>query len=273
MKTVHQRQQDLRTWYYYYKGNSDGIQGPQTKTAYKNFQKDNGLTVDGIYGTKTEAKLIEVIKNMQTLLNNKGYNLVIDGYVGDKTISALKDFQKNNGLTVDGICGKNTMAKLTSSNNTMKLMFPVPYIGITQPYKAGKHNGIDLGWNSNYGGQKQPILAPYDGTVVAIRNTYATQDKTGNSYGNYVKIDHGNGIMTLSAHLTKGSVSVKVGEKVKRGQQVGVMGTTGHSFGYHDHFEVFKNGNKVDPLNYLYVYPNQTVGASTKKEYNLRYID
>lgn len=122
MLNIKQRQLNLKTYYYYYKGSIDGIEGNGTKTAYKNFQRDNGLVADGIYGTQTEGKLLLCVKDMQTLLNKYGYNLSVDGIVGNATISAIKDFQSKNGLAVDGICGNATMDKLRN--------------GGSQPYKC-----------------------------------------------------------------------------------------------------------------------------------------
>ena len=117
MLQIKQRQLNLKTYYYLYKGNIDGIEGKQTKEAYRNFQKKEGLVADGIYGEKTNNKLIEVIKNIQSKLNSKNYKLIIDGIVGNATINAIKDFQKNNGLVVDGIVGSKTMEKLDSNND------------------------------------------------------------------------------------------------------------------------------------------------------------
>ena len=115
MLSVKQRQLNLRTHCGYYLGVIDGIEGNNTKKAYKNFQGDNGLVADGIYGPATDTKLIQVIKNLQRLLCNKGYKLAIDGLVGNGTINALKDFQSKNGLSVDGIAGMQTYAKLNGS--------------------------------------------------------------------------------------------------------------------------------------------------------------
>lgn len=119
---------------------------------------------------------------------------------------------------------------------------------ITQAFKKGVHNGIDLvgtGYTLDY------ITAHSDGTVVAVRNNYKTNDKTGCSYGNYVKIKH-NGYYTLYAHMKYNSVTVKVGQKVSKGQAIGYMGNTGHSFGAHLHFEVRdKNDNFMNPTPYI----------------------
>ena len=118
MLSVKQRQLNLRTHCGYYMGVIDGIEGNGTKRAYLNFQRDNGLVADGIYGNNTDTKLIQVIRNLQQLLNNKGYKLAIDGLVGNATINALKDFQSKNGLPVDGIAGMQTYNKLNGSTPT-----------------------------------------------------------------------------------------------------------------------------------------------------------
>ena len=108
----------------------------------------------------------------------------------------------------------------------IKLFFPCKYIGITQGYKSS-HSALDLGWDSNYGGSNQKIIAPADGEVISIKKNYNKTDETGSSYGNYVQIDHGDGVQTLVAHLMYNSVNVKVGDKVKKGQLIGLMGNTG----------------------------------------------
>lgn len=123
MLTIKQRQLNLKTYYYYYKKAIDGIEGAGTKEAYKNFQRDNGLTVDGIYGVQTDGKLILCIKDLQNLLNKYGYNLAVDGIVGNATLNAIRDFQSKNGLVVDGIAGTNTINKLRNG-------------GSSQPYKC-----------------------------------------------------------------------------------------------------------------------------------------
>lgn len=123
MLNIKQRQLNLRTYYYYYKKAIDGVEGAGTKEAYKNFQRDNGLAVDGIYGVQTEGKLILCVKDLQNLLNKHGYGLAVDGLVGNATLNAIRDFQSKNGLAVDGIAGTNTMNKLRNG-------------GSSEPYKC-----------------------------------------------------------------------------------------------------------------------------------------
>lgn len=120
MLNIKQRQLNLKTYYYYYKKAIDGIEGAGTKEAYKNFQRDNGLAVDGIYGSNTENKLILCVKDLQNLLNKYGYGLAVDGLVGNATLNAIRDFQSKNGLAVDGIAGTNTMNKLRNGGSTEK---------------------------------------------------------------------------------------------------------------------------------------------------------
>jgi len=99
-----------------------------------------------------------------------------------------------------------------------------------------QHNGIDIG--ARHGAT---VVAADSGTV--ITSTYNS------SYGNYIVISHGNGITTLYAHLSSRSVSS--GSSVSKGQQIGLVGSTGISTGPHLHFEVSVNGTRVNPLTRL----------------------
>ncbi len=261
MLNIAQRQLNLRAYYYFYKGNIDGIEGKLTKNAYKNFQKYTGLLVDGIYGKDTNNKLIEVIKDLQGKLNSKGYNLVIDGMIGDNTLNAIRNFQKNNGLSVDGIAGEKTFEKLNDTPSiSTKYRYPVNFIAITQ-YYSNSHKALDLGWSASDGGKNQPVYACYDGVV--ITNSYASDA------GNYVAIKHSNGDISRYLHLNSKS-SLKIGDNIKKGELIGIMGTTGNSTGNHLHFDLTKNGSRVNPLDYLYVYSDQRVYSGSKN--SVRYI-
>ncbi|MBQ6129144.1 MAG: peptidoglycan DD-metalloendopeptidase family protein [Lachnospiraceae bacterium] len=98
------------------------------------------------------------------------------------------------------------------------------------------HNGVDMAAPSG-----SPILAAYDGEVIAA--SYSP------TMGNYIMIDHGDGLITIYMHAS--SVSVSSGTMVARGEQIGCVGSTGRSTGPHLHFSVRENGSYVSPWNYL----------------------
>ena len=103
------------------------------------------------------------------------------------------------------------------------------------------HSGIDM--TARMG---TPVYATGDGVVrVAGRNP---QGMSG--YGIVVVIDHGFGFQTLYAHMN--GVKVRVGQRVKRGEQIGGVGSSGMSSGSHLHYEVIQNGKKVDPVYFFY---------------------
>ena len=108
---------------------------------------------------------------------------------------------------------------------------------ISQGFKSW-HKGIDI---ANRGGGT--ILAADSGKVLVA----SWLDNTG--YGNRVVIDHGNGIKTLYAHMS--SFSVVVGQTVKRGDKLGMMGSTGRSTGTHLHFEIRSDKGNANPLSQL----------------------
>ena len=110
MLTVRQYQTNLKHFYAYYTGAIDGIAGAGTKAAVKAFQRDYGLVVDGIYGSKTNAKLVACIKSLQSKLG-----VTQDGIVGTNTINAIKAVQRKYGLAVDGIAGTATFSALNNN--------------------------------------------------------------------------------------------------------------------------------------------------------------
>ena len=131
-----------------------------------------------------------------------------------------------------------------------KFMWPLPspydksyitsYFGgrvhpITGVYQKA-HGALDIGAAAN-----TPIYEAADGTVVI--------SEWHDSYGNYVKIDHGEGWSTLYAHQTKRNVTV--GQTIRQGEVLGFVGTTGSSTGNHLHFEVRYNNERLDPLQFF----------------------
>ena len=125
------------------------------------------------------------------------------------------------------------------------------YYGNRQYYYQGKlikdfHNGIDIvpsPCNNN------EILAFADGVVTSVQ-------KTGVQYGTgcYVRLKHSNGLYTLYYHLKSGSVCVNVGDNVRKGQKLGIIGTTGQSTGIHLHFQIDKGrrSTSINTNDYLF---------------------
>lgn len=113
----------------------------------------------------------------------------------------------------------------------------------------GSHGAIDIG--SACGSN---VIASRDGTVIATNDGCPAGyygSPCGGGAGNFVKLDHGDGITTTYMHLTSGTLQVKKGDRVAQGQLLGKSGTSGSSTGCHLHFEVRINNVKVDPLSYV----------------------
>ena len=122
-------------------------------------------------------------------------------------------------------------------DSSARLLWPTPSHKINQYYKGRIHTGIDID-----GTYSSPLYAADDGRV-----EYAASNRSG--YGLHIIINHGGGVKTLYGHASK--IFVKVGDSVKRGQTIGMMGCTGRCTGTHIHFEVRINGGFVNPLSYL----------------------
>ncbi|MGB0949812.1 MAG: M23 family metallopeptidase, partial [Marinirhabdus sp.] len=73
---------------------------------------------------------------------------------------------------------------------------------------------------------------------------------TASGYGKHIRIDHGYGYESLYAHLYK--YNARAGQKVKRGDLIGFVGSTGRSEAPHLHYEVFKDGTRINPINFYY---------------------
>lgn len=112
------------------------------------------------------------------------------------------------------------------------------YFGYDE-WRSGNHGGIDIG---NGGMMGANIYASKGGEVIVAKTTYIP----GYDYGMYVVIDHGNGYQTLYAHCS--AIYVSVGQVVNKGDCIAAVGSTGWATGPHLHFEVRKDGVRIDPL-------------------------
>lgn len=139
----------------------------------------------------------------------------------------------------------------------MFLRYPVNYIAITSAF-TDNHKGLDLGWHTN---PNEKIYAAGSGEVIFVRSDCNYTDNTKADYGNYIKIRHSNGVVTLYAHLKYQSINVEVGDIVEKGDYIALMGNTGNSYGNHLHYEVIIDDKRLDPTLYTYVYKDQTVSS------------
>lgn len=103
-----------------------------------------------------------------------------------------------------------------------------------------EHQGIDFGT----GGERDSIvISSSDGKIIFKGDN--------GGYGHSIKIDHGYGLVTIYAHLKRNNDGIDVGDYVKRGDKIGIMGSTGRSTATHLHYEVHFNGSAIDPNRFL----------------------
>mgnify|MGYP001355726770 CR=1 FL=1 len=157
-----------------------------------------------------------------------------------------------NGIIAPVVVAQSTGSSSSgSSTKTSNTKAPSGYFirpasgKVTSPYgsrKGGFHYGVDIG-----NARGTTVSAAADGIVAKVVSG-CVEGKTncGGRYGNYIIIEHSNGMSTMYAHLS--AVNVKIGQKVSQGKKIGAIGNTGRSTGPHLHFEVRNaNGSTVRP--------------------------
>jgi len=188
------------------------------------YQRDDSMYVNE---TKTIQAGIEGQKEVQFSL------LKENGQVVEKTILNETILRE----PVDKIVKKGT--KIAPERGSGQFVWPTVGGRITSyfgPRWGRHHDGIDISGVRDY-------------TIKAADNGKVIFAGWKSGYGYTVKIDHGNGYVTLYGHLSK--ITVSVGDTVAKGQKIGVMGSTGRSTGTHLHFEVQVNGVPRNPINYV----------------------
>ena len=152
--------------------------------------------------------------------------------------------------TIPGIGGGEIITPDSDWIGTGIFQWPLPETGTITSYFGNRvnpitgepdyHTGTDISVAAG-----TPILAAADGVVSIANGT----DSWGDSYGYYVKLDHGEGLETLYAHCS--SICVTAGQEVAQGEVIAYVGSTGNSTGNHLHFEVRVDGTRVDALDYF----------------------
>lgn len=155
-------------------------------------------------------------------------------YVQSKSYDELFELAKNKELQIAG-----TPAIQPISNKNLTRVAS-GFGWRTDPFYhiSELHAGIDFTAPTG-----TPIYATADGVIKSA-------EFNAGGYGNCVVINHGFGYETLYGHMSK--IGCRNGQKIKRGDLIGYVGSTGKSTGPHVHYEVIKNGNKIDPINYFF---------------------
>lgn len=173
----------------------------------------------------------------------------VKGQYGEKKVKA--EVVKINGVESERIILSENVIKEPKTQILVKgTKNPPPKKGtgtFSNPTRGTITSRFGYRWGRNHNGLD--IAAPVGTAVKAADGGEVIFAGTSGGYGKLIKIDHGGGFVTYYGHLSK--ISVKVGEKVYKGQTIGAVGTTGNSTGPHLHFEIRKNGNPVNPSKYL----------------------
>ena len=184
-------------------------------------------------------------ENLEILIDNK--NKEITAYESEQAIKEYEEYIREQDqmiATLEKALKEMEGSKRTYDGGVFK--WPAPsYTRISDSFgwrhhpilnRQQFHNGVDM---AAPGGS--PILAAYDGTVVAAGYS--------STMGNYIYLNHGSGLVTIYMHAS--ALYVSTGQEVSKGAKIAAVGTTGRSTGNHLHFGVRLNGNYVDPMAYF----------------------
>lgn len=178
----------------------------------------------GLMGFNNSAEITNTTKHLDKLSKQV--------YIQSKSLDDVYDMARNKEKMLASIPAVMPVAgkdlKRVASGYGMRLH---PILKIRK-----MHTGMDF--TSPTG---TDIYATGDGVVVKLKNSRS-------GYGKHIVIDHGYGYQTLYAHMVK--INVRKGQKIKRGDIIGFVGNTGLSKGPHLHYEVIKNGKKINPANF-----------------------
>lgn len=183
-----------------------------------------------------EERLIATLsdKELNTSIINQIKNLNSRLFAQSKSFNAVENMVKNK----EALLAATPAIQPVSNKDLNRLASGFGY-RIDPVYKTTKfHAGLDFA-----APQGSPVYATADGVVELAGNT-------GNGYGNHVVINHGFSYETLYGHMVR--IKARAGQKVRRGEVIGWVGSTGKSTGPHLHYEVHKNGREINPIYFFY---------------------
>ncbi len=207
-------------------------------------------SVDSLHAIDKEIRQLAKLDPIPDEVRKMGvggaiYESTLPG-ISSQTLGELAQLERETRLLHESLSRAKEMVVMQADRmRRLPSIVPVEGVGITSrfgfredPFSGSwrMHEGIDFGANVG-----TAVLAPADGTVI----------ETGfdSGYGLTIKIDHGDGVQTLYAHLSR--TQVVEGEDVRRGDRIGSVGSTGRSTSPHLHYEVHVRGRIVDPEPYV----------------------
>ena len=189
--------------------------------------KQEELEQNNINLTVTEKYTEEKVETSTIEIARVNLNSKVDTAIEEEKARKEEEERIKNMPDVNGI--KLATAPITGTITSR--------YGVSSSIRSSRHTGLDIAATKG-----TPIKVVADGTVTFARYN--------GSYGYLVKVNHGNGVETWYAHTSK--MYVTVGQEVKAGDIIALVGSTGNSTGPHLHFEIRINGEHVNPQNYLY---------------------
>jgi len=193
-----------------------------------------------------------MLKTMRSTIDKSG---LIDGGRSEEIYTNMLDnefaskISERNSLglshlIIDDLSRRGLLKEYEKNAQSSSFLFPVK--GEVSSAFGMRDDPIDGEKKFHYG---MDIAAPYKSEIVAAESGRIAYSGGKGNFGNMVVIDHGNGYNTLYAHNSKNLV--KVGEEVRKGEPIALVGDSGRSTGPHLHFEVRRNGQSLNPTSYL----------------------
>ncbi|MBO4481501.1 MAG: peptidoglycan DD-metalloendopeptidase family protein [Bacteroidales bacterium] len=181
--------------------------------------------------TKYDNLTSQEAKKLLSSIDKKSNRLIVQLAVQSRSLDTIADMASKKAEMLAAIPAIRPLKNMTHISSGFGRRYH-PILKILRP-----HTGID-------------IAAPKGTPVYATADGVVSRESPGSGYGIAVVINHGYSYKTLYAHLTK--KAVRAGQRVKRGDVIGYVGSTGLSFGPHLHYEVIKNGVPVNPVHYFF---------------------